>query len=132
MFGVDDAISGVTGLLGKVIDKVFPDPAQAAQAKVLLMQQELQPDLEQIKINVQEASSTSAFVAGWRPFIGWVCGFAFAYKFLILPFAVFITLQFNPLFDVKALPAIEWPELSSIMLGMLGLSYHRTKEKLAN
>jgi len=37
----------------------------------------------QTKINEVEAGHRSVFVAGWRPFIGWVCGFALAYNFII-------------------------------------------------
>ena len=30
----------------------------------------------QTKINMVEASHRTLFVAGWRPFVGWICGFA--------------------------------------------------------
>ena len=33
----------------------------------------------QTKINEAEASHRSVFVAGWRPFIGWVCGIGLGY-----------------------------------------------------
>jgi len=128
-FGIDDAIAGVSTLFGKVIDKVFPDPQQAAQAKATLAQIDLQPDMEQIKINLVEAASSHPFVAGWRPFIGWVCGAAFAYKFILQPFLVFAVLQWNPHFPTASLPNLDWTELSAVLFGMLGLSYHRTQEK---
>ena len=37
----------------------------------------------QTKINEIEAGHRTVFVAGWRPFIGWVCGVALAYNFAI-------------------------------------------------
>ena len=37
----------------------------------------------QTKINMVEASHRTLFVAGWRPFVGWICGFALAYNFVI-------------------------------------------------
>ena len=37
----------------------------------------------QTKINEIEAKHRSVFVAGWRPFVGWVCGIALAYNFII-------------------------------------------------
>ena len=37
----------------------------------------------QAQINEQEAKHRTIFVAGWRPFIGWVCGFALAYNFVL-------------------------------------------------
>lgn len=129
MFGFDDAAGAIAGTIGKVIDKVFPDPMQAAQAKALLEAQEFAPLLEQIKINLQEAASTNPFVAGWRPFIGWVCGTAFAYKFVGQPLLIFILLNFNPDYPVHLLPQLDWTELSTVLFGLLGLSYHRTQEK---
>jgi hypothetical protein len=77
----------------------------------------------QTAVNETEARSTSLFIAGWRPFIGWVCGAALAYEFLIRPFLV----AFG-----AAAPKLEMQDLGSILLGMLGLGYYRTKEKLAN
>jgi len=37
----------------------------------------------QTAINEMEAKHRTIFVAGWRPFIGWVCGIALAYNFII-------------------------------------------------
>jgi hypothetical protein len=65
-------------LIGDLIDRIIPNKNEAAKAKAqldLLEQSgELQLMLEQIKVNRQEARHRSVFVAGWRPFIGWICG----------------------------------------------------------
>ena len=95
MPGVLDIVAGpVAGLLNNVIDKIFPDKdAQAAQrAELLLKAQEIDAELAkgQLAINQAEASSNRLFVAGWRPFIGWVCGVAFAYHFILQPIIAFI------------------------------------------
>jgi len=37
----------------------------------------------QSEINKVEAQHRTIFVAGWRPFIGWVCGVALAYNFVL-------------------------------------------------
>ncbi len=130
MFGIDDAIGGVAGLVGKVIDKLFPDPAEAAKAKAIVAQMDLQADLEQIKVNAAEAASDGNFKGGWRPFIGWVCGVAFAYKFIIQPFMLFFVTLFGWHVPLQSLPILDWTELSAVLFGMLGLGYFRTREKL--
>ena len=50
-------------------------------------------DIAQLEINKAEASHRSVFVAGWRPFIGWTCGVALAYTYVIQPILVFILAQ---------------------------------------
>ena len=127
ILGVGD---GIAGLLGTVIDKIFPDPAKAAQAKALLADKEFAPLLAQIQVNLIEAANANIFVSGWRPYIGWVCGSAFAYQFVIQPFLVFGILIFIPSFPTNSLPRLDWTELGIVLFGMLGLSRNRTQEKL--
>ena len=131
-------LSTILGIGGKLIDKFFPDPEKANEAKLELfkMQQTgelamLAADTElakgQLEVNKAEASSNSTFVAGWRPFIGWTCGAAFAYKFVLAPFAVLILAAAgHPL----NLPVLDFTEMSTILLGMLGLGGMRTMEKI--
>lgn len=68
---------------GKIIDRLFPDPAQKAQAELELLKLtqsgELQTTLAQLEINAKEAAHPSIFVAGWRPFVGWTCGIGLIY-----------------------------------------------------
>ena len=45
----------------------------------------------QTKINAVEAQHRTLFVAGWRPFIGWICGVALAYNFVIRDLFIWIT-----------------------------------------
>ena len=95
-----DPVTAMLDIGGKVIDRLFPDPSQAASAKLELirLQQtgelaQLSADLEmakgQMTTNQAEAANSSVFVAGWRPFVGWVCGAAFAYKFVLAPAGAF-------------------------------------------
>ena len=71
------AIDPVTAMLdigGKVIDRLWPDPVQAAQAKLELIKLQQSGDLAQIagqlEINKAEAASANPFTSGWRPFVG--------------------------------------------------------------
>lgn len=75
-------------------------------------------------INLQEARHSSRFVAGWRPFCGWICGIAMFYHFLIFPLAGTIT----RLYDINLID-LNWQELSVVLMGMLGFGALRTYEK---
>lgn len=118
-------------IAGKVIDRVIPDKAAAEKAKLemaaTLQSQDFQIQLEQIKVNAEEAKSASLFVAGWRPFVGWVCGVGLAYAAIILPIAEFIA---KVVFGYHgSFPIIDWAILSNVLIGMLGLAGMRTFEK---
>lgn len=79
-----DPVSLLLEVGNKVIDRVWPDPSQAAQAKLELIKLQQSGELAvitgQMEINKAEAANPSVFVAGWRPFIGWVCGAACAWN----------------------------------------------------
>jgi hypothetical protein len=78
----------------------------------------------QTKINEIEAQHRTVFVAGWRPFIGWVCGMALAYNFVIRDLFIW---AFQP--EVIP-PALAMDHLMTVLLGMLGLGGLRTYEKI--
>ena len=78
----------------------------------------------QTKINEIEAGHRSIFVAGWRPFIGWICGFALAYNFVIRDLFIWV------LQPEEIPPALQMEHLMTVLLGMLGLGGLRTYEKL--
>ncbi len=126
-----DPISAALDVGGKLIDRLWPDPekADAAKFELFKLQQsgELAQMLGQMDINKVEAASTSVFVAGWRPFVGWVCGFAFAVKFVVVPVAAFILAAFGHLVVV---PVLDISEMLTVLGGLLGLSGYRTLEKI--
>lgn len=122
------AIDPVTAALeigGKVIDRIWPDPSQAAAARLELAKLQQSGELAQItgqlEINKAEASSTNWFVAGWRPYIGWICGTGLAYQFLFYPVLVAF---------VPEIERLDMATLIELLGGMLGLSGLRTFEKL--
>ena len=75
--------------LTEVLDRVIPDQAAAAKAKLemeaKLLEAATAQASQQAEINKLEAQHSSIFVAGWRPYIGWVCGMAIAWAFLVAP-----------------------------------------------
>lgn len=124
--------------VSELLDRIIPDPQAREQAKLALAREEnaqalqqmqlaLQADQAQTQINAVEAQNAHIFVSGWRPFIGWVCGVAFAYHFVLQPLLAFIIANSGQ--EVK-LPAFRMEELSTVLMGLLGLGGLRTLEKI--
>ncbi len=119
----------VTPVVNKIL-AFIPDPQQKLEAQEALMKSLSDWDSQQAAINMEEAKSSSIFVAGARPFILWVCGVGVAYKFVLQPFMVFLLMAFHSDLNPKLLPSIDWPELSVLMVNMLGFGGLRTFERL--
>ena len=83
-------------------------------------------DLAQLEINKEDAKG-NWFQSGWRPFIGWSCGFALAYTYVMQPILTFGLAQAGYLID---LPAVNLGEMMPVLMGMLGLGGLRTFEKV--
>ena len=122
-----DPVTAALDIGGKLIDRLWPDPAQRDQAKLALLQMQQSGELAQIEVNKEEARNPSVFVSGWRPFIGWVCGLACGWNWLGLPIAKAAFLIGGVTLDLKPADLSEmWP----VLLGMLGLGGLRTLERL--
>ena len=121
-------IGPVTGLL----DKFIEDKDQKARLahEVATMAQNHAQELAkgQLEINKSEAQHRSIFVAGWRPFVGWTCGIALAWHFVLAPFIIFGSAYAGvPLPD---LPQFDMSSLLTVLMGMLGLGGLRSFEKV--
>lgn len=120
--------------ISTLLDKVLPDKSQNDAAKAALLQMQLKGELDasvaQIQVNAEEAKSQSVFVAGWRPWVGWVCGFAFAYTYILQPAIQTLLVAFHSSFDPSKLPRVDISEMMPVLLGMLGLAAARTVEKV--
>ena len=81
----------------------------------------------QLEINKAEAQHKSIFVAGWRPFIGWTCGIALCWHFVLQPIVIFLTAYIG--FTLPELPTFDMGSLMTVLMGMLGLGGLRTYEK---
>jgi phenylpyruvate tautomerase PptA (4-oxalocrotonate tautomerase family) len=120
-------IPAATKLIGKFIEdkdtknKLAHDIATMAEKHA----QELAKS--QIEVNKMEAKSGHWFVASWRPFIGWVCGVALAWHFVLAPFVIFFTAMFGV--TLPPLPEFDMGSLMTVLMGMLGLGGLRTFEK---
>lgn len=73
-----------------------------------------------------EAQHASMFVAGWRPFIGWILGIGVAYSFLLAPLIGGIVAIWKPGFS---LPVVD-DHLWELIFAMLGMGALRSFDKL--
>ena len=105
----------VVGIAGKVLDKFIQDKDLKAK-----LQHEM--DMQ----NSFGFNRISIFKGGWRPFVGWVCGVAMLYHFLLQPIIVFTLSAAGITFD---LPEFDMGSLMTILMGLLGLGGLRSFEK---
>ena len=123
--GAGGLIKGVADAADRFIET--PDERAAHELKVQAIA--IKPYLEQIEVNAKEAEHASVFVAGWRPGIGWICGAALGYHFVVQPLLVFVVKVWVP--DMEPPPPLSLGELMPILLGLLGLGGMRTAERLS-
>jgi hypothetical protein len=126
-----DPISAALDLGTTLINKIFPDPLQASEAKLKLLELQQNGELAimtaQTDINKTEAANSSVFVSGWRPAIGWVCALALAYQYLVRPLGGTIASVLG--MTIPPLPGLD-DNLWQLMMGMLGMGGLRTFEKI--
>jgi len=141
LLGIGDIIRGVGGIADDLMT------SDEERLKIAFEEKKLEVGLvhSQIEVNKAEARHGSVFVAGWRPFIGWVGGLALAYQFLLYPLLIWIwafgqaqgwipcyidpnqvagpcTFSTPPVFDAGPLFAI--------VTGMLGIGGMRSFDKV--
>jgi hypothetical protein len=126
-----DPISALLNIGNTLINKLFPDPVQAAQAQLELLKLQQNGDLAtmvaQTDINKVEAASSSMFVAGWRPFVGWVGGFGLAYAAILEPILRLIATLNG---YTGEFPVIDTTITMQILFGLLGLGAMRSYDKM--
>lgn len=117
----------------KLIDHFFPDPTKKAEALLELEKLHQSGDLAvmtgQLDINKIEAGSPNLFIAGWRPFVGWVCGFGFAVQFVVAPTLTWLS---SVIGHSLTFPSLDTGTLTTLLLGLLGMGGMRMYEKLQN
>ncbi len=120
-------IGPVTGLLDKFVEDKDQKNALAHEIATLAEKQAHEAAIAQVEVNKAEAQHRSIFVAGWRPFVGWVCGLALAYHFVLAPIILFATAIAG--IEIPKLPSFDMETLTTVLLGMLGLGGLRSFEK---
>jgi len=128
----------IAGVVGKIIDRAWPDPAEKAKAAIAIEEMRqagefkaidaaLQQAQMQADVNKVEAGSSDPFTSRWRPFIGWICGCALAWHYIGRPMADWVLLLTG---STTPIPEVELGDLFVVLLGMLGLGGMRTAEKI--
>ena len=132
-----DPLTAALDVGKSLIEKIWPDPVKQSQeirkleelhqkGDLAVLNAEVQLLLGQINVNAAEANHKSIFVAGWRPFVGWVCGFGLLYASVIEPLMRFIATVND---YTGTFPVLDTTITMQVLLGMLGLGLMRTKEK---
>ena len=119
-------VGPVSGLLDKFIEDKDVKNQLAHDLSTMAERHAQELSKGQLEINKAEAQSRNIFVAGWRPFIGWTCGFAMAYNYVLQPILIFVLAQFDYLVQ---LPGLDLSEMMPVLMGMLGLGGLRSFEK---
>lgn len=120
-----DPLTAISDLAGTVINKIWPDKTEQEKQQLIAAVTLVQGQLD---INKVEAASANMFVAGWRPFIGWVCGVSLMYTYLGYPISLWACSVW--------FPGVVVPKLGNdgmlyeLLFGMLGLGGLRTFEKV--
>lgn len=141
LLGIGEIVKGV----GSIADDLFTSDEE--RLKIALKEKELEVSLirGQLEVNAREASHTSVFVAGWRPFIGWIGGIALAYQFVLYPLLIWIwalgqaqgwipcyidPVQTQGACTFTSPPVFDAGPLFAIVTGMLGIGGMRSYDKL--
>jgi len=116
---VTSLIGPVTGLLDKFVEDKDHKNALAHEIATLAQKQAHESAVGQLEVNKVEAAHKSLFVAGWRPFVGWVAGIGLAYNVII---AQILGIWFT-------VPEVDPSLLTPVLMGMLGMGAMRSYEK---
>jgi len=120
-------IGPVTGLLDKFVEDKDEKNRLAHEISTMADRHAQELALAQVSINKEEAKHRSIFVSGWRPFVGWTCGVALAYHFVLQPLILFGVTVAGV--ELPPLPSFDMGSLMTVLMGMLGLGGLRTYEK---
>jgi hypothetical protein len=117
---LEQLIGPVVSLLDKFIPDKDKKNAIAFELATMVERHAQELAKGQLEVNKTEAAHKSIFVSGWRPAIGWICGFALMYSTILAPILGIWFL----------VPEVDSSLLTTVLMGMLGLGALRTTEKV--
>ena len=127
-------IAGIVETVGNVISDLHTSDKERMEIELRGREIDQRTDLAQMEVNKVEAASSSLFVAGWRPAIGWLGAAAMGYQFILYPLMVWAwsLMQARGLVPatLAAPPMLDTDALWVILTGMLGIAGARTVEKI--
>ena len=124
LLGIGEIIGGV----GKIADDLITTDKE--RLTLAIEEKKIEAGLiqSQIEVNKAEAQHASVFVAGWRPFIGWVGGFGMAYQFLLYPLLTWVWPIVLPSAPIP--PVLDGDVLFAMVSGLLGIAGMRSFDKM--
>jgi hypothetical protein len=136
LIGIGSIIEGVGKVAGDLITTDKERLQMALEERKLDLEEkklDQATDLAQVDINKIEAASSSLFVAGWRPAVGWVGVLGLVYQFLGYPlmqwgWAFGQTVDIIPK-DLHPPPDLDVEQLMTLLAGLLGFGGMRSFEK---
>jgi hypothetical protein len=136
LIGIGSIIEGVGKVAGDLITTDKERLQMALEDRKLDLEQariDQATDLAQVEVNKIEANSSSLFVSGWRPAVGWVGVLGLAYQFLGYPLMQWLW-SFLQGVDIipKGLqppPDLQTDQLMVLLSGLLGFGGMRSFEK---
>ena len=121
-----ELIGPVTGLISEFVEDRDKSKALAHEISTMAEKHANELAKAQIEVNKVEAASSSLWVSGWRPAVGWVCVLGMCGNFMVIPFSNFVLALLE--IDVS-IPLVELDTMMPVLMGMLGLGAMRTFEK---
>ena len=126
--GIGSIFSAI-GTLAKDIRQAITgeiSPEKKAEMESKLLELEFMSSKAQTDINLEEARNPNMFVSGWRPFVGWICGFSLGWQFIGSPIFEWIIKLSGK--NIVA-PTLDTGSLITVLFALLGLGGLRTYEK---
>jgi hypothetical protein len=128
LFSGGDSIKAI----GDTVDNLFTSDEERIEKKNEMLRSNREFDLAenkliaeqniaQTEVNKVEAGSSSLFVAGWRPAIGWVGAISLFYQYILYPLMLWL--------PIEPPPQIDSSQLYPIIMGMLGIAGLRSYDK---
>lgn len=116
--------------IASLLDKFIPDADErnrlAHEISTMAERHAHELAKAQIEVNKEEAKSSSMFVSGWRPAVGWICATGMGFNFICVPLRNFVA-------GVSGYPVelvgLDLSEMMPVLMGMLGLGAMRSFEK---
>ena len=126
-------VGAIIESVGKVAGDLITTEKERRQLDLEEKKIDQATDLAQIEVNKVEAASSSVFVAGWRPAIGWIGASALAYQFLAYPLFLWVWTYLQGTGwipkELQPPPVLKADELWVILSGILGIAGMRSFEK---
>jgi hypothetical protein len=126
-------ISSIIDSVGKVAGDLITTDKEKMQLEIENRKLDQAIDIAQIQVNKEEAKSSSLFVSGWRPAVGWIGAAALAYQFLAYPILGWAwkwlqAMNYVPA-EMSPPPLLDAEQLWVMLSGILGIAGMRTFEK---